>query len=425
MSFTGPEVFEAEVGSYEPRNPFQTGLDVLENSPGTMQTIGTTGFRGGNTILRGGWGDQAGFGRLTKRSITRGKGAPKVGGAIRNNNPLTPRTWTRYGSQDMFFTGGGKGEPYTPFNFLSKGGNFLSRHGVFGTSLQKAAGGVEGVEAAAGGAFAPGFISQMNAAERVGRGGRVAARSQEGLASYFSKAQMNVAPELMADPLSARTATYASVQGAATSQMAGYMAALRDPNAVGTAGKIFGKNAAEIGETGFGRGAALATEHLGLGGRVAGEYGGIKGLGTGLKTAWGKGVAGAAEKAGAEVAGKAATKIAATKAGAWAATRFGAASAALATGPAMPFIEGALLVMTAFDVAKMVGAGIAGAPRMAADAARSFTGGLNRQGFGVPYRTNELAVTSRQRGVMAIQNSRLNARSVIGSEASGMAGYFG
>jgi hypothetical protein len=40
-------------------------------------------------------------------------------------------------------------------------------------------------------------------------------------------------------------------------------------------------------------------------------------------------------------------------------------------------------------------------------------------------RDTEAAATSRSRGVMAIQNSRLNARSALGSEASMMAAHFG
>jgi hypothetical protein len=45
--------------------------------------------------------------------------------------------------------------------------------------------------------------------------------------------------------------------------------------------------------------------------------------------------------------------------------------------------------------------------------------------FGTGFKDNEVAATSRARGVMAIQNSRLNARSLLGSEASMMAAHFG
>lgn len=411
-----PNIMEAEVGEYQPRMPFQTAMDVLENAPGTVQSIGMTGFRGGNTLLRGGWGDVAGYSRRTKRAIKAGKSAPSVGGMVRNNNPFSPKAWNRYGSQDMFFSQGGKGAAYTPFNFVAKAGNWAARNtGVFGTEMAEAAKAAHASGTGAG-AFAPGLISQMNAAERVGRGATVSARSQAGLASYFSKAQMNVAPEILSNPMSARTATYASVQGAATSKVAGFMAGVRDPHAIQTAEAI-GKG---VGSH-FGVGAEFARESLKLGGKEAGKIGGMRGLAGGMKTAFGK----EAGKLAVEGGGKVAAKLAATRAGTFAAARFGGVAAIGMASPAMPFVATALAIMTAFDVAKMVGAGISAAPRFAADAARSFTGGLNRQGFGVPYRTNELAVTSRARGVMAIQNSRLNARSVIGSEASGMANYFG
>jgi hypothetical protein len=45
--------------------------------------------------------------------------------------------------------------------------------------------------------------------------------------------------------------------------------------------------------------------------------------------------------------------------------------------------------------------------------------------FGMGYNDTEAAATSRARGVMAIQNSRLNARSMLGSEAGMMAAHFG
>lgn len=52
-------------------------------------------------------------------------------------------------------------------------------------------------------------------------------------------------------------------------------------------------------------------------------------------------------------------------------------------------------------------------------------GTINKPLFGTGYVDNEVAASSRARGVMAIQNSRLNARSLLGSEASMMAAHFG
>lgn len=55
----------------------------------------------------------------------------------------------------------------------------------------------------------------------------------------------------------------------------------------------------------------------------------------------------------------------------------------------------------------------------------SMQGTINKPLFGTGYVDNEVAASSRARGVMAIQNSRLNARSLLGSEASMMAAHFG
>jgi hypothetical protein len=52
-------------------------------------------------------------------------------------------------------------------------------------------------------------------------------------------------------------------------------------------------------------------------------------------------------------------------------------------------------------------------------------GTMNNDVFGNGYKDNEVAATSRARGVMAIQNSRLNARSLLGSEGAMMHAHFG
>ena len=82
-------------------------------------------------------------------------------------------------------------------------------------------------------------------------------------------------------------------------------------------------------------------------------------------------------------------------------------------------------VMLAYDVGKLAGQGVANGIDLAKDAVKSFQGSIYKPAFGMGYRDNETAATSRARGVMAIQNSRLNARSVLGSEAGMMAAHFG
>lgn len=82
-------------------------------------------------------------------------------------------------------------------------------------------------------------------------------------------------------------------------------------------------------------------------------------------------------------------------------------------------------VMLAYDAGRLAGRGMSAGINLAKDAMKSFQGSIYKPAFGMGYVDNEIAATSRARGVMAIQNSRLNARSVLGSEGAMMAAHFG
>lgn len=122
-----------------------------------------------------------------------------------------------------------------------------------------------------------------------------------------------------------------------------------------------------------------------------------------------------------KVAGKYAasggSKLAATKFGAMGATRV--AGAALA--PLNVLATGQLI----YDLAKGAGKVAVKGVNFAKDAMKSMQGTINKPMFGSGFKDNEVAATSRSRGVMAIQNSRLNARSLLGAEASMLAAHFG
>lgn len=79
----------------------------------------------------------------------------------------------------------------------------------------------------------------------------------------------------------------------------------------------------------------------------------------------------------------------------------------------------------AYDVGKGIGNMMMGGVNFAKDALKSMQGTINKPIFGAGFKDNEVAATSRARGVMAIQNSRLNARSMLGSEGGMMAAHFG
>lgn len=63
--------------------------------------------------------------------------------------------------------------------------------------------------------------------------------------------------------------------------------------------------------------------------------------------------------------------------------------------------------------------------KLISDGYKSAKGSIDKSPFGMGYKDNEIAMTSRARGVQAIQASRLNARSVLGSEAGMMSNHFG
>jgi hypothetical protein len=99
----------------------------------------------------------------------------------------------------------------------------------------------------------------------------------------------------------------------------------------------------------------------------------------------------------------------------------GARAAAMAI-PGLNVIATAALV---YDLGKMAGEVVKSGINLAKDAGKSLQGDINKPLFGMGYKDTEAAATSRSRGVMAIQNSRLNARSMLGSEGAMMAAHYG
>ena len=101
--------------------------------------------------------------------------------------------------------------------------------------------------------------------------------------------------------------------------------------------------------------------------------------------------------------------------------RYAAAQYAKVAGP-LNIVGTAALV---YDLSKMAATGVVSAGNFAKEAVKSMQGSMRKPLFGMGYQDNEVAATSRSRGVMAIQNSRLNARSMLGAEAGMMAAHFG
>lgn len=96
-----------------------------------------------------------------------------------------------------------------------------------------------------------------------------------------------------------------------------------------------------------------------------------------------------------------------------------------AIGMALPGINLVMMASLVYDLGQMAGEVIKSGINLAKDANKSLQGSINKPLFGMGYKDTEAAATSRARGVMAIQNSRLNARSMLGSEAAMMAAHYG
>lgn len=100
----------------------------------------------------------------------------------------------------------------------------------------------------------------------------------------------------------------------------------------------------------------------------------------------------------------------------------------LATRGAAMAIPGVQLIAAAsfiYDIGQMAGEVIKSGINLAKDANKSLQGSIAKPTFGMGYKDTEAAATSRSRGVQAIQNSRLNARSALGTEGAMMAAHYG
>ena len=110
-------------------------------------------------------------------------------------------------------------------------------------------------------------------------------------------------------------------------------------------------------------------------------------------------------------------KLATSGAATFLATRYAAA--------AIPGLQVLAAASFIYDIGRMGGEMIKSGINLAKDANKSLQGSIAKPTFGMGYKDTEAAATSRSRGVQAIQNSRLNARSALGTEGAMMAAHYG
>ena len=107
------------------------------------------------------------------------------------------------------------------------------------------------------------------------------------------------------------------------------------------------------------------------------------------------------------------------------AAKFAGMGALKTVGATLPGLNVLATASLIYDVTKGIGKIAVAGQNFAKDAVKSMQGSINKPIFGAGFVDNEVSASSRARGVMAIQNSRLNARSLLGSEAAMMAAHFG
>lgn len=458
---------------------------MMENIPGISASVGFHTGRGANTLMRGGYMDKPSVlgKRVNARRASRYRfigedgaltsarssqylfgGEGKVGKKMAffrssrlNNATMRPRAFSRYHSMSVFAES--SNFAYTPF-----AGSSILGNTKFGKNLVEKS----GMKLKEGeSAFGPGLISGISAGRRVDVLERKALKGSSRAITKLEKvdksltnlARMNnpnmmtksviqgakqntrfageymlTAQERLAQARAAglsgtvldqtmksavtaegmgaigvRGNIYASsMPGAFTKFSGGYVrGAMGFGNTAGLTGRAL--EGARAAEARFGGAFAKAfgEEGLSFGGKLfKGAEGGIELLqGTGGKALFkGLGTEGIAKLA---------------------ASGGGRVLAARGLAMAVPGLQVLATASLVYDLGKMAGEVVKSGINLAKDANRSLQGSIAKPAFGMGYKDTEAAATSRARGVQAIQNSRLNARSALGTEGAMMAAHYG
>jgi len=454
-------------------------MRLMEDMPGMAALAGFGANRGANTILRGGFMDDSRIlaGRRADRyRVFSGNAQPSVspnqymGSSARrqrmaaagrqnffrssrvNNFTMRPRAFGRFHSLSVFggvgLSGGKATGAYTPF----MGSQFLGK--IPGVASFTGASGE--------GAFGPGLLSFITAGTRADRLERRALAGKGRAIGKLGAIDTNIQRLAGMNNTALTTGTTSVVNpglGAKNRVAAGqvvningkiykggqylpnsYIPAVTSATPYGVAQQSIQKGTVGV------RGNLLASSMAGSGTRyMAGYFRGAMGYAdvAGLEGRALKGAeravssfATALQKQGLQKSGEAVAKralsegvfktIGADRTLQMLATKEGAQVLGARTlGLAIPGLNILATASLAYDLGKMGGEIVKSGINLARDAAKSVQGSIYKPLFGMGYVDTEAAATSRSRGVMAIQNSRLNARSMLGSEAGMMAARYG
>lgn len=433
------------------------GMRMLENAPGITASVGFSSMRGSNTMMYGGGprakraSDFIGSSSRRRAAMASGK-TPFLKRAFANNNPLNPRNLFRY-SDTSIFAAQGAGM-YTPF----AASGFLGERKFVKNAL--------GMADETGSVLGPGLLSAISAGrkadrlerkyQRLNNGNRLNQKRAGLVGRKLGKvdrtsmaiANMNRAPTPARPiPSALGRVSMGSRTPLSNGTILGSLPHMPNPYAGTAAGPaMFPARAAAPGiapgSAVGARGNYMASNLAGVGTQKAAGF--VRGA---MGFAEAGGFTSASARGGAERAvslfdealkAKGFTGPAMTsqrvleqgifKSGAGRAllTSQGAkVGAARALGLALPGLQVVAAASFMYDVGKMAGTAVKGSIDLAKDSIKSMQGSIYKPMFGMGYNDTEAAATSRARGVMAIQNSRLNARSVLGYEAGTMAAHFG
>lgn len=383
-------------------------LAAFKNSPNAITTSGWNAFRGSNTILRGGWSSN----ELNRGTFLKNQFMPRsfgrmssIYGVDNSNAPRIGKAYRRKGDK----------RPYSPFNFLGSDEGKLNPNALLNFINKKRNPGAETQRY-----FSPGFMSRQTAASKISRGVKV---DPDRVMSNLGKLDPNIgkmmadAPTDFASSLSKGELaqfTAASMQGTVSLKASGLFSYLQT-------GAPSEKVLAKFGTNETGQAAKEAFQKWGSDAADKFAQGNLSKVGSKLVYKAGQGEA---EKFGFSAV-RAGMADAAVEGGSLASGEIAGLAVAQfipVVGEVVDAIAAAKLV---FDVGKMAAGAASSAMQTAKDAAISFKGDIGKPIMGMGYKDNSVAATSRSRGVAAIQNSRLNARSALGSEAAPMFAHFG
>lgn len=411
---------------------------MMENLPTGKVLFFNSMRRGSNTLISGGrapkffsttaqandyFGSGKGFFNFSKRAQNYGGGAPSLRPGLRNFMFGHPKNFNQYTDLSVF------ADPsysrYTPFGgggmiFNSRPGRKLI--GKLAPDLD-----IPSDKAAVG----PGTFSGISAATKIERIERKALAGNQKAIQKLMQVDKNIMTLNGMNNLDANLANYnpirfntygpqgnigarsnalvSAMPGQYTQYLGGYFQGAKGFGAAGGFTSKFAQEGAEKAASHMAQGLTRAFGAEGFTAASGAKYAGVEGaeklLAKGLfKEMGAKGISQLAMKGGSKAA---------------------LAVGARAVGLAIPGVQVVMAAKMVYDLGKMAGEVIKGGINLAKDAGKSLKGSIEKSTFGLGYKDTEVAATSRARGVMAIQNSRLNARSLLGGEASMMAAHYG